>query len=134
MIMPIPKMFMWKGEERCMRDIARMENVPYFRITSRIAKGWSIEDAVNTPAHEMPISQKKRPRKPWREMSEIEIYLIKAQKCSRCKYAGGSTVGKGGYSLLTCDYIGKTGHMRGCDPRDCEYWKEPGERVRRRYD
>lgn len=130
----MPKEFMWKGEYRCMKDIAEMEGIPYFRITSRIAKGWSIEDAVNTPAHETPISEKKRTRIPWREVSEIEIYFIKARKCSRCKYANGSTVGNNGFSQLTCDYIGKVGHRRSCDPRDCEYWKEPGERVRRRYD
>ena len=71
-------------------------------------------------------------RKRWREMSEIEIYLIKEQKCSRCIYAGGYVSGNTGYSSILCDYIGKTGHMRGCDPRDCEYWKEEGERKRRR--
>lgn len=118
---------MWKGEYRSIVEIAKLEGIHKGTLTNRIGRGISVSTAV-AMAHGKKI---KNGRKPWREMSENEIALLKARKCLHCTYSNGSAQ-EHGIGSLTCDYIDKTGHRRGCDPRDCEFWKEEGERKRRR--
>lgn len=62
--------------------------------------------------------------KPWREMSERDIYKIKKEKCRHCVYA--TRNGKGNEDCIKsilCDYIGKEGHSRGCRPDKCDKFK-----------
>ena len=59
-------------------------------------------------------------RKPWREMTPIEITKLKQAQCIKCKYFAMAGVGnEENVSNKTCDYILIVGHSRGCDPRDC---------------
>lgn len=44
-------------------------------------------------------------------------------RCKSCKYRGSDC----GYG--NCDYILITGHMRGCDPENCDKY-EKGKRLR----
>lgn len=120
------KQIYWKGEFRCLTDIARLEGISKWMLYDRIKnQGMTIEQAVSTP-HRYKHAEIAE-HKPWREMRPGEIAQIKALKCRRCVYAAGTKLNGDSFTGLTCDYIGHTGHMRGCDPRDCEFWKEEGE-------
>lgn len=70
-------------------------------------------------------------RKPWSQMRPSEISRIKERKCRRCVYAAGTKLNGECHTGLVCDYIGYTGRMRGCDPRDCEYWRDEKPRGKR---
>lgn len=39
-----------------------------------------------------------------------------AEKCVRCRYAAAAHVGDKTPAIVCCDYIGHTGHARGCPP------------------
>lgn len=61
----------------------------------------------------------------WRDYTEDEINDIKEEKCKKCQYSAPFQ-----YSYcadkkhIMCDYLGKTGHMRGCRPEQCEHYKD----------
>ena len=47
------------------------------------------------------------------------------KQCETCKYHSGSREGKKFTEMIMCDYLGKTGHMRGCPPPpNCEKYAE----------
>lgn len=62
-------------------------------------------------------------KKPWSELTSADITKIKILQCKNCIYASRS-----GYNpsdpdsagSLLCDYIGITGHRRGCRPDACD--------------
>lgn len=62
-------------------------------------------------------------RKPYKDLTNAELYKRKSQVCIKCKYSSITSKRKQkdpkdmGY--VTCDYILIVGHSRGCDPRDC---------------
>lgn len=58
------------------------------------------------------------PETPWEKMDEYDVCRLKYEQCQYCKYfliQNTKAIGMG-----TCDYIGKTGHMRGCTPLQCK--------------
>ena len=55
--------------------------------------------------------------KPWREMTEQEIYKLKKDQCCKCYYSYGMNAGKAGG---ICDYLCMVGHSRGCSPMECK--------------
>ena len=60
-------------------------------------------------------------RKPYRNLTRIEIYRRKQNVCVNCEYFSREGVGNSGKNVSnkTCDYLLITVHSRGCDPRDC---------------
>lgn len=65
----------------------------------------------------------------FREYTREEIVEIKQKVClkHKCPYLQkiNDYLGKGtGPSNNICNYIGKTGHMRGCMPDECKHWKD----------
>ena len=72
----------------------------------------------------------KSNHKPWREVTDAERNKNKKEKCRFCEYANRLTK-ENDYSVLTCDYIGITGHSRGCSPIECDKFK-PRTKGRRR--
>ena len=60
-------------------------------------------------------------RKPYRNLTRIEIYRRKQNVCVNCEFFSREGVGNSGKNVSnkTCDYLLITGHSRGCDPRDC---------------
>lgn len=53
-----------------------------------------------------------------KKMDEYDVCRLKYEQCQYCKYfliQNTKAIGMG-----TCDYIGKTGHMRGCTPLQCK--------------
>lgn len=55
--------------------------------------------------------------KPWDEMSDKEIQILKEKQCKYCDYF--SKKNSGGITYGTCDYIIINEHMRGCLPTEC---------------
>lgn len=60
-------------------------------------------------------------RKPYQNLTRIEIYRRKQNVCVNCEYFSREGVGNSGKNVSnkTCDYLLINGHSRGCDPRDC---------------
>lgn len=50
-------------------------------------------------------------------MTVQEINELSRTQCANCKYY--SSDSQTSAVAKPCDYIGITGHRRGCDPRDC---------------
>lgn len=65
--------------------------------------------------------------KPWEQMTEEEIRKIKREKCKFCRYSSSKSARSSAYNI-TCAYIEKTGHSRGCRPDMCDKF----ERRRRK--
>lgn len=73
----------------------------------------------------------------FREYTKEEIADIKQNVClkHKCPYLqkindySGKSMGVGNN---ICDYIGKTGHMRGSMPDDCKHWKDKNVNKRNR--
>ena len=59
-------------------------------------------------------------KKPWELMTAAEIAKIKKERCQYCKYAARVCTAAYGFTAMHCDYIGQTGHMRGCRPDECD--------------
>lgn len=62
--------------------------------------------------------------KRWKDVTDKEINLQKKNYCLQCKYSStmGSSGSKGNineFNGVICNYIGKTGKMRGCSPIGC---------------
>lgn len=66
--------------------------------------------------------------KPWRQMTEEDIRKIKKEKCKFCKYSSRNSADATSEYNITCAYIDKTGHSRGCRPDMCDKF----ERRRRK--
>lgn len=63
--------------------------------------------------------------KNWKDYTDEEICEVSIKKCAKCKYGlkDGQRIYKN-KPVYICDYLKFTGHMRGCRPEDCEYYKE----------
>lgn len=59
-------------------------------------------------------------KKPWRDMTATEIAKTKKEQCRFCKYATKVSTAGDGFTTMLCDYIGQTGHRRGCRPDECD--------------
>lgn len=59
-------------------------------------------------------------KKPWGAVTEKEILQIKKEKCRYCKYSDKNSASGESLSKLTCDYIGREKHRRGCRPDECD--------------
>lgn len=60
--------------------------------------------------------------KPWREVTRTERLKIKKEQCIHCVFADLSRYGisnKSSADAITCDYISKKKHSRGCRPDAC---------------
>lgn len=69
--------------------------------------------------------------KNWKDYTDKEIRNIIEEKCKKCPYASGKAYLKAdGVSAITCDYIGVTGHSRGCKPDECEHYLDDPKRVK----
>ena len=71
-------------------------------------------------------------RKPWREMTEADIYEIRRQKCVRCPYSYAGQNNENGERTpydCYCAYIVHTGHRRGVRPEDCQHYLDKGVRT-----
>lgn len=116
----------WNGELLSLAEIARREGVPPGRLYDRVRnQGMTIEQAVNTPL--MCRDGSLDVRKPFWMLSKGEVNQIVYKKCRKCKWRGyaGNT--------YWCDYYELSGwKRRGCDPRDCEKYKEKGSIVKKR--
>lgn len=44
------RLYTWRGETKCMAEWSQVSGVTYFRLRGRLDRGWSIEDALTTPA------------------------------------------------------------------------------------
>lgn len=64
---------------------------------------------------------------PMEEPTETEDDIVKNRKeCHRCLFYMKAS------GLCYCDYIGKTGHSRGCLPSECEIYKGEGKKPRKK--
>lgn len=59
-------------------------------------------------------------KKPWSDVTEQEITQIKKEKCRYCKYSNKNATSGESLINLTCDYIGREKHRRGCRPDECD--------------
>lgn len=55
--------------------------------------------------------------KPWKFMTEKEIYNLKEKQCKKCRYFSKNNAQSTTYG--TCEYIAIEGHSRGCLPTEC---------------
>lgn len=69
--------------------------------------------------------------KSWREYTEAEIHKNKLKYCAKCRFhIGGCAATK--FAETMCNYLGITGHKRGCSPINCkkfEAGKPPKARL-----
>ncbi|MCI6044268.1 hypothetical protein MR857_13295 [bacterium] len=70
--------------------------------------------------------------KPWKLMTAADILKIKREKCQYCLYATRYGTDDRNLSVMTCDYIGITGHRRGCRPDRCDKFQEDPKTKRRK--
>lgn len=57
--------------------------------------------------------------KKFTQRTPAEIYENLKERCAKCPYRGVvSTLG------IMCNYLGIVGHSRGCDPFECEHYKD----------
>lgn len=100
------KKIMFEGEELTLRQICEKHKVNINTVTSRLRRGWTLKDAIYTPARRERISRK-------------EDYVSTNKRCRKCVYRALLS----NKSLYTCDYIIATGESRGCKVRDCDKFK-----------
>lgn len=83
----------------------------------------------------MPRSKRLRTiTKPWREVTYQERVAIKKEQCQYCEYADQSRYHPGSkcsIDAITCDYIRKGKHSRGCRPDVCDKFVRRQEGQRR---
>ena len=112
------------GEKLTIKEAADKYGLGYFTIIGRMRRlNLTVEEAVKY----VPVKKPKPPidgRKPWRKMTNDEIFRLKKQKCAYCKYRSGTEMTLSAISMLTCDYVAKEHKCRWVDPRDCELWRE----------
>lgn len=70
--------------------------------------------------------------KPWKLMTAADILKIKREKFQYCLYATRYGTDDRNLSVMTCDYIGITGHRRGCRPDRCDKFQEDPKTKRRK--
>ena len=70
--------------------------------------------------------------KPWKLMTAADILKIKREKCQYWLYATRYGTDDRNLSGMTCDYIGITGHRRGCRPDRCDKFQEDPKTKRRK--
>lgn len=97
---------MFEDEELTLRQICEKHNVNLNTVNSRLKRGWTLKDAIYTPARRERDSRK-------------EDYVSTSKRCRKCVYRASS----GNSSLYTCDYIIATGESRGCKVRNCNKFK-----------
>lgn len=72
--------------------------------------------------------------KPWRDMTEAEIYKTKKEKCRFCRYSSREGMNEDNIRSLSCDYIGKIGHSRGCRPDKCDKFEKKTKKRRKKHE
>lgn len=68
--------------------------------------------------------------KNWKDYTAKDIRKIVEEKCQKCPYACKAFAKSEGLSAVTCDYIGVTGHNRGCFPDECEHYLDDPKQVK----
>ena len=74
----------------------------------------------------------------FRQYTKEELVEIKHKVCFKhnCPYLQkiNDYIGKSlGVGNNICDYIGKTGHMRGCMPDECTHWKDKNVKKKSKF-
>lgn len=70
--------------------------------------------------------------KPWYKMTAAEILKIKKEKCQYCRFATRFNTDSSNLSIMMCDFIGITGHSRGCRPDECDKFEKSPDVKRRK--
>lgn len=70
--------------------------------------------------------------KPWEKMTESEILKIKKDKCQYCRFAIRTNTDNNNLGATICDFIGITGHSRGCRPDECDKFEKSANGKRRK--
>lgn len=58
-------------------------------------------------------------QKHWRDVTRAERVKQKKERCRFCRYALKADKGGDNVDNITCNYIERTGHSRGCSPIGC---------------
>lgn len=93
----------YNGEERTIAEWCVIKGMTVRTIEGRLERGWSVEDALSVPTQPNGRPKRKNHRAD--------------TNCVTCIYSMQLTMLDGGI-YYACDYLGKVGKCRPCEPGD----------------